>query len=109
MARELREVNGIKLLETWAENRRAILDAQKNQTAYSKTYSKNGQLNAGRPWTEADLQQLQALHAQGVSIEEICKQLQRRPRGVERQLALLERASSKNNTKRSGPRNSGMP
>lgn len=85
------------------------LDAQKNQTAYSKTYRKNGQLNAGRPWTEEDLQHLQALHARGVSIEEICKQLQRRPRGVERQLALLERASSKDKTKRSGPRNSGMP
>ena len=85
------------------------LDAQKNQTAYSKTYRKNGQLNAGRPWTEVDLQQLQALHAQGISIEKICKQLQRRPRGVERQLTLLEQASSKNNTKRSGPRNSGMP
>lgn len=85
------------------------LDAQKNQTAYSKTYRKNGQLNAGRPWTEEDLQQLQTLHAQGVSVDELCKQFQRRPRGVERQLALLERAASKDNTKRSGPRNSGMP
>lgn len=85
------------------------LDAQKNQAAYSKTYRKNGQLNAGRPWTEEDMQQLQALHAQGVSVEEICRQLQRRPRGVERHLALLERAAAKDNTKRSGPRNSGMP
>lgn len=37
MARELREVNGIKLLETWAENRRAILDAQKNQKDIEET------------------------------------------------------------------------
>ena len=85
------------------------LDAQKNQTACSKTYRKNGQLNAGRPWTDEDIGQLQALHAQGVSVEEICRQLQRRPRGVERQLMLLERAASKDSTKRSGPRNSGMP
>ena len=31
MARQTQEVNGIKLLEVWAENRRAILDAQKDQ------------------------------------------------------------------------------
>lgn len=46
-------------------------------------------LSAGRPWTNDDLMALKKLYLAGTSMEEICKALVRRERGVNRQLAYL--------------------
>ena len=51
--------------------------------------NRNGKLNAGRPWTQKDLDWLKQLHEAGASMEEMCHLLQRRKRGIERQLAYL--------------------
>lgn len=51
--------------------------------------NRNGRLNAGRPWTTQDLDKLKHLYEAGTDMEEICRVLQRRRRGVERQLAGL--------------------
>lgn len=50
---------------------------------------KNGKLNAGRPWTKEDLLQLEQLYHAGASMDTICQQLQRRERGVQKQLEYL--------------------
>lgn len=50
---------------------------------------KNGKLNAGRPWTKEDLLELEQLYLSGASIDTICQQLQRRVRGVQKQLEYL--------------------
>ena len=50
---------------------------------------KNGKLNAGRPWTKEDLRELEQLYLAGASMDDICKQLQRRERGVQKQLEYL--------------------
>lgn len=51
--------------------------------------NRNGKLNAGRPWTQKDLDWLKQLHEVGASMDEMCHLLQRRKRGIERQLAYL--------------------
>lgn len=51
--------------------------------------NQNGRLNAGRSWTQEDLEALKQLHEAGVSMDEMCDLLQRRRRGVERQLFYL--------------------
>lgn len=51
--------------------------------------NRNGRLDAGRPWTQGDLDRLKQLHVAGTSMEEMCHLLQRRRRGIERQLAYL--------------------
>lgn len=51
--------------------------------------NRNGKLNAGRPWTQKDLDWLKQLHEAGASMEEMCHLLQRRKRGIERQLVYL--------------------
>ena len=51
--------------------------------------NRNGKLNAGRPWTQKDLDWLKQLHETGASMEEMCHLLQRRKRGIERQLIYL--------------------
>ncbi len=60
---------------------------------YNSSYPirQNGKLNAGRPWTDADRAQLKKLFCAGASIESICYKLQRRKRGVEKQLDRLVR------------------
>ena len=50
---------------------------------------KNGKLNAGRPWTKEDLFELEQLYLSGASMDIICKHLQRRERGVQKQLEYL--------------------
>lgn len=45
--------------------------------------------NAGRPWTNEDLTALKKLYLAGTSMEEICKALARRERGINRQLIYL--------------------
>lgn len=50
---------------------------------------KNGKLNAGRPWTKEDIRELEQLQRAGTSMETICQQLQRRERGVQKQLEYL--------------------
>ena len=51
--------------------------------------NRNGRLNAGRPWTQKDLDWLKQLHGAGASMDEMCHLLQRRKRGVEKQLIYL--------------------
>lgn len=46
-------------------------------------------LSAGRPWTDDDLIALKKLYLAGTSMEEICRTLVRRERGVNRQLVYL--------------------
>ena len=46
-------------------------------------------LSAGRPWTDDDLMVLKKLYMAGTSMEEICRALERRERGVNRQLVYL--------------------
>lgn len=50
---------------------------------------KSDKLNAGRPWTEEDLAALKQLYLSGLPMNAICKQLQRRERGVQQQLCRL--------------------
>lgn len=51
--------------------------------------NRNGRLNAGRPWTQEDLDALKQLHEAGTSMDDMCRLLQRRKRGIERQLVFL--------------------
>lgn len=48
--------------------------------------NRNGRLNGGRPWTAMDRDALARLSRSGASMEMMCEKLQRRRRGVERQL-----------------------
>ena len=48
--------------------------------------NRNGRLNAGRAWTEMDRDALAVLSRSGASMETMCEKLQRRRRGVQRQL-----------------------
>ena len=48
--------------------------------------NRNGRLNAGRAWTAMDRDALAALSRSGASMEMMCEKLQRRRRGVQRQL-----------------------
>lgn len=50
---------------------------------------KNGKLNAGRPWTDDDLEALKRMHQDGASMDLICAKLQRRERGVLKQMRRL--------------------
>lgn len=52
-------------------------------------YNRNGRLNAGRPWSKEDDAQLLRLFQEGMSMDKICEQLQRRKRGVANRLAYL--------------------
>lgn len=51
--------------------------------------NKSGKLNAGRPWTQQDQEQLRQLHQAGTSMEEMCCLLKRRKRGITNQLIYL--------------------
>ena len=57
--------------------------------AHPELYTKRGRLNAGRPWTEEDCRQLISLHLENTPMEDMCRLLQRRPRGVRNQLIYL--------------------
>ena len=48
--------------------------------------NRHGRLNGGRPWTAMDRDALARLSRSGASMEMMCEKLQRRRRGVERQL-----------------------
>lgn len=48
--------------------------------------NRNGRLNASRPWTAMDQDALARLSQSGASMEMMCEELQRRRRGVEKQL-----------------------
>ncbi len=50
---------------------------------------KNGRLNAGREWTDDDKQRLRELYMKGTSVDDICDLLQRRYRGVKKQLIAM--------------------
>lgn len=52
----------------------------------SHIYRKNGKLNAGRKWTDEDLHVLERMYQEGLSLDSICRKLQRRKRGVLRHL-----------------------
>lgn len=66
----------------------------------SRFVRKNGKLNAGRPWTDADLDALKRMYQDGDSMDLICAKLQRRERGVLKQ---LERLGLAENAKASSP------
>jgi len=66
---------------------------------------KNGKLNAGRPWTKEDLLELEQLYRAGASIDTICQQLQRRERGVQKQLEYLGLNSTAASSTTKSPRN----
>ena len=61
---------------------------------------KSGKLNAGRTWTDADLDALKRMYQDGDSMDLICAKLQRRERGVLKQ---LERLGLTENAKASSP------
>lgn len=66
-----------------------------------KSNFKNKKLNAGRPWTNEDLATLKQMYQNNQSMDAICQQLQRRERGVMKQLVYLgliesEKKPSKN-------------
>lgn len=50
---------------------------------------RKGRLNAGRPWTAGDISELESLFKSGAAMDEMCRRLQRRERGVKRKLATL--------------------
>ena len=52
-------------------------------------YTKRGKLNAGRPWSEEDDQELRKLYKNQVPVERMCVILQRRPRGINNRLMCL--------------------
>lgn len=64
---------------------------------------KNGKLNAGRPWTDADLDTLRCMYQEGKSMEWICAKLQRRKRGVLNQLKCLGLTESAMNPDKTPP------
>lgn len=64
------------------------MSSGKAQIKESSTQS-HIKLNAGRPWTNQDLDELERLYLSGMSIDSICKQLQRRERGLKKQLIYL--------------------
>lgn len=73
--------------------------------------NKNGRLNAGRPWTQKDLDWLKQLHEAGANMDEMCYLLQRRKRGIEKQLAYLGLVDAKAKKLPAEEKNtrSGMP
>ena len=68
-----------------------------NNADASRFVRKNGKLNAGRPWTDADLDALKRMYQDGKPMDWICAKLQRRERGVQKQLAHLGLIESKKN------------
>lgn len=66
----------------------------------SRIVRKSEKLNAGRPWTDADLDALKRMYQDGDSMDLICAKLQRRERGVLKQ---LERLGLTENAKASSP------
>ena len=62
---------------------------EKSEAMRSESNTKQGKLNAGRPWTKDDDQQLMELYKDQVPVEEICAVLQRRPRGINNRLVYL--------------------
>lgn len=68
---------------------RALHKAVMALTPEEPYVNKSGRLNAGRPWTEADMAALSALYRSGTPMEDICSQLHRRTRGVVKQLVYL--------------------
>lgn len=51
--------------------------------------TRSGRLNAGRPWTQADLDTIRQLYESGTSIDEIARLIHRRARGIRLQLNLM--------------------
>ena len=66
--------------------------------------NRNGRLNAGRAWTEMDRDALAVLSRSGASMEMMCEKLQRRRRGVQRQLRDPRRGRLPNAPARCGRR-----
>ena len=62
---------------------------QSNSARPGEGITKNGRLNAGRPWTEEDDRRLKELVASNVSLERMCNILHRRSRGIQKRLTRL--------------------
>ena len=69
----------------------------------------NNHLNAGRPWTADDDAQLRDLFMQDTPMEEICRQLHRRNRGVMNRLAYLKLVQKEGIDAKPGLENAGAP
>ena len=69
-----------------AEPVRKKQQPQTDEQADAGWVKKNGKLSASRPWTEQDCAVLKKLFLDGADMEKICRQLQRRHRGVETKL-----------------------
>lgn len=59
------------------------------ETNASTNDRKDGKLNAGRKWTQEDLDELKRMHQNGEPMEQICARLQRNERSVLKQLTRL--------------------
>lgn len=67
----------------------ALQDSDETSGDDAALINQNGELNVGRPWTRKDLDWLKQLHEAGASMEEMSHLLQRRKRGIEKQLIRL--------------------
>ena len=82
---------------------------QPEAAEHAPPVTKKGRLNAGRPWTDEDLDALKQMFTAGVSMEEICRVLQRRERGVKNTLAYLGLIGTPQAEEKHGQRRAGMP
>ncbi len=64
----------------------ALLRSQPEETVQPRTRKKR---NAGRPWTMDETMELKRLFEAGASVHELCSLLERRPRGIDKQLQYL--------------------
>ena len=69
--------------------RDALAEAIRLLDGDASMVNRNGRLNAGRPWTAEDNEQLAALWQAAMPLERICDELERQPRGVRNQLLYL--------------------
>lgn len=73
---------------------------------------KEGKLNAGRPWTDEDLEALELMYRKGEPMNRICEKLRRREKGVQKQLAYLGLTESPTKPQRNpspGLERAGLP
>ena len=73
---------------------------------------KNGKLNAGRPWTDEERMELERMYQDGMPMSVICEMLQRRERGIRKQLAylgLIDSGEQPSGNKKPGLERAGLP
>lgn len=70
---------------------------------------KNGRPNAGRAWSREEDELLRAFCRQELTVDEICRRLDRRPRGVIRRMTLLRLLPDETHPPVPGQENAWMP